>query len=44
MPHIHHVKNKPSTIRHTVPGSRGKMEAEAAVAIAREMPPSIKMA
>ena len=45
MPHIHHVNNKPSIMRHTVPGSiAGKMEVAAAVAIAREMPPSIQMA
>ena len=42
MPHIHQVKNKPSKIRNDVPGSM--IPFKTAVAVARAMPPSIKMA
>jgi hypothetical protein len=42
MPHIHQVKNKPSKMRNDVPGSIRPLKI--AVAVARAMPPSIKMA
>jgi hypothetical protein len=45
MPHIHHVKNNPSQMRHVVPGSMPEMkEVAITVPIAKEMPPSTKMA